>query len=257
MGILPWQRPPTWLYLPNQGVHGHGHTEQIDEGTDALADGCTGAQGVAIRGRLPTPGRGGQGAETTQGIGDDATRSGANIAEGVEAPAGEAAADNTRGGGRRGASSTKGADAYIMDAYLERHRDRVKRRLEMDRLDGNQPAATAAERMAALRRRIAERRAAASHSTAADYLDRVTETDRADPVAEAPRRACTKSPGAPTSTEDDKIHLSLGDGIQGDPAWRRGSATVTADGGGTNGAAAAEASRVAWHSLDTAVSAPP
>ncbi len=257
MGLLPWQRPPTWLYLPNQGVHGHGHSEQIDDGMDAVAGGSSGAQGVAIRGRPPTPGRGGQDAEAARGIGDNVTRSGADAAEGVEAPAGEVAADNARGGGRSGAAAAKGANAYIMDAYLERHRERVKRRQEMDRLDGHQSAATAAERMAALRRRIAERRTTASHSTTADYLDRVTKADRADPVEEAPRRACTKSPGAPTSTEDAKMHLGLGDGIQGDPAEHRGSATATDDGGGTNGAAAAEASRVAWHSLDTAVSAPP
>jgi hypothetical protein len=149
--------------------------------------------------------------------------------------------------------------AYVMEAYFERHRERVIKRKEEDKREGNLAAATAAERMAALRRRVEERRTAACRPAEAARTRRGEEiaADGVYLADEAPRRTCTGSPGAPTSKEDAKIHQSLGDLIRDGPAERRGHAADTVDGGGVDGAAAAEASRVAWHSLDNAVSAPP
>ncbi len=254
--LFPWQRPPAWLYLPSQGVHGHGHAEQIVEGADTAEDGDAELRSIGIRGRLPTPGRGGMEAVAVHSFADDDSRN-EGLAERAVASTGASAAGSSRTNGGVAVAEARGADAYIMRAYLERHRERVKKRQEMDQSSGDQPQASAAERLAALRRRVTARRAAADRPAAAANVEIAMRIDREGPMEEEPRRACMTSPGAPTSSEDGKMHLGLGDDSWNDPAEHRVSTTAADAGGGTDGAADAEARRAAWHSVGAALSAPP
>ncbi len=173
MGALPlWQRPPTWLYLPSQGLLGHGYTEQLDVHADADASAASGVQRAEIRGRPPTPGRGGHEAGAARSAVVDCTRSETNTGGRSKTSAGGSAAGDDRASGRGGATEARSADTYIMDAYLEHHRERVKRRQEIDQIEGRHPTASAAERMAALRRRVTARgtTAASRPTTTADMV---------------------------------------------------------------------------------------
>ncbi len=160
--LMPWQRPPSWLYLPSQGIHGHGHCGPT---CDAAVDDTPWDPGVheaAIKGRPPTPGREGR---VASGDGQDTlggscgAPSGGGVGEVRDA---HATTCSARGGSRRGDAATRSARTYLMEAYFESHRARVQKRREADSHAGAPSAATASERLAALRRRIQEKRSASS-----------------------------------------------------------------------------------------------
>ncbi len=202
--------PPTWMYLPSQGLVGHGirleERSAAAEPREQLGD-----HGAPISGQQPMPGRVGGGPAESR----DAPATGA-------AAAGARRRDNGRSGG--GASA---ADAYVLNAYLARHGERVHKRKQEQRRDGPLPGLTAMERMAALRRRVADRQNAASGGGNEEILIRDS------------RVGGLEAAGAASSNEDGKMHYA--------PAAVPRLAT-DAQRAGT--AAAAAASRVAWHAVD-------
>ncbi len=254
---MPWQRPPSWLYLPSQGIHGHGLSEHLEDGVDADDAHGAGIRGDAIRGRLTAPGRDGQEA-TTLRCAAAAAALGTHGDLNMEAnPAGAARLHPARAGAKAIATSAKRASDYIMQAYFARHQERVMKRREAEGQAGQQATDSAAQRMAALRRRLEERRAVASQVGVSTSTSRGAEPSQSSCAGEAADSSCTWSPGAPTSSEDAKIHQGLGDRIHVDPAERRGGPAENIDAGGVDNAAAAAACRVAWHSLGAGEGAPP
>ncbi len=291
LGIMPWQRPPSWLYLPSQGVHGHGHCELSSDGGRDDAPWDPGVHGAAIRGRQPTPGcerRHAAGGGRPSHIGIDGAASGANE---DTLPAENSTTFPSRGGTRRKTAAARDGSSYIMDAYLERHRERVQRRQEEVKRAGQHSTATAAERMAALRRRIGERNSAPSQPAAAVDVGRGEEQLANSRAEESTRSTCTRSPGMagagdepvrestpPRRNELLKIHLLArtdvasrirdpaceASGIVNEEARRHfgvaAGAHVAAacDGCDSTPSATADAARrAAWHAIEAADLRPP
>ncbi len=114
-----------------------------------------------------------------------------------------------------------------MNSYLARHGERVNKRKEEQRHEGQPPGPTAAQRLAALRRRIAARRDA--HSGEAEVEDAIRDA----------RTGGAQAAGALPSNEDAKMHFAPA----ALPRPADGAQRVAA-------AAAAAASDVAWHAVD-------
>ncbi len=206
-----WMAPPLWLYLPSQGLVGHGARVE-ERGMDAEMRGQLGDAGAPIRGQQPMPGR---------DVGCPA--------EARHAPAAgdEVKADRRRRDPGRGGAASSAADAYVLNADLARHGERVLKRRQEQRRDEPLPGLTASERMAALRRRVAERHSAVSGGDNEGLLIRDSRVGGLDAA------------GAVSSNEHGNMHLA--------PAAVPRRATDTQRAGT---AAAAAARRVAWHALD-------
>jgi hypothetical protein len=155
-------------------------------------------------------------------------RVGGEIAGTGIAPAAVAAAAGVRRHetGRSGGSARE-ADAYVMSAYLARHSERVNRRKEEQRHVGPASGPTAAQRLAALRRRIVARHGAPRGEASEEVLIR-------DARVGGPEAA-----GATSSNEDVKMHLA--------PA---AVPRLAHDDQRAETAATAAASSVAWHAVD-------
>ncbi len=181
-------------------------------------------------------------------------------------PAAEAAnrravAERARAGARREAER-RGLARYfegIAEAAAKRDRSPTSAQTCTD------PRVTAAERLAALRRRVAARVRSSCTSAGADAGD-----EAVSGRAFCSNSSCTTSPGSPTTKEVEKMHFGLETRIQDEPAGGRGldrtdvmrsprgDATGCNGDGADDAAAAAEASRHAWESegvSDTAAGA--
>ncbi len=117
---------------------------------------------ASIRGRHDALGRGEGNAASGTIVGVSSVReAAASEAEAGTRHAGivgmTAATRRGRAGDVRASSSTNSADAYIMEACLGHHRERVQKRKEAEATEGRSPAATAAQRLAAIRQRVANR----------------------------------------------------------------------------------------------------
>jgi hypothetical protein len=276
---MPWQRPPSWLYLPHLMEDHPGLSEAADASLKSDEDGagtvktdeggcCTttvmaphavaafaapgsmelaasatghhpssGSSPNEIRGRSTSLGhRGGARANEPMDHGSE------GHVRRIRGP-GPGLGQGAGGGRRRSAEDRLAAANSHLWRSLEDHADRVAKRKAAEARDGGRPCETmlsAAERMVALRRRIAMK------STADER--------------EVPRNAAAD----PRRNELRKMHLLHGSTrIQLEPAGggssavRQGGELVAAaaavgglgDGAPTTSAAAAAAHQVAWHTV--------
>ncbi len=156
--MMPWQRPPAWLYLPHLAEDlATAPAEGGEGGREAGDDHGTGADeeehpqgnassGLAIRGRATSPGC---------GRGNEEQRARDAAIRGLAHEPGPAAA-----AARNRAEARLAASHSHIWRSLEDHRERVEKRKREDGLRrrteiGNTPSAS--ERLAALRRRIEQR----------------------------------------------------------------------------------------------------
>ncbi len=204
---------------------------------DLLQDGLSENPVAPIRGRHVAPGRDEGDAASGRNEGlriiHDAAASGAEASTKHAGTVGlVAAARKGRTGDVRASSSTNSANAYIMEAYLGHHRERVQKRKEAEVMEGRSPAATAAQRLAAIRCRVANRQTGNRQSMDAANSSCLRRGDTADAGA-----------GSTKSTEDSKMHFE-----SAAPAEdiRGGGADQLAD-----TATSAAASGVAWHTVAT------
>ncbi len=290
----PWTRPPDWLYLPHQGCIGvasyamlepaedngaaeaedqRGHSCRHQSGAAALSHTITGPAGAgAIRGRAAAPGHAGGGpcpgrGDVGRGAGRGSTIRGHDQVPGrviptvpvADAVSRRAAADRAREGARQEAERRGLAQYFagIAEAAEKRARSGATSA-------GVDARATASERLAALRRRIAlKTQSSSSHATAAAAPSgQPSEDADADSGAsasttsaevghqtvaaarcrQAVRRHAVGGHAERPSNEDVNIHL-LNSGA--------GAAAGGGCGGGTppaDAARTAAARRVAWHS---------
>ncbi len=238
--IMPWQRPPAWLYLSHQeggvdrmqvkrrrtedqepcpnSVEGEDASGFVDDSRHGGVDQADG--GVhTIRGRSPSPGPSGR----TSGCGRSAA--GDATASGINGPSiGPGARVND--GLSRAQLQLDARNAHLRRS-LNDHRDRVeRRRAEVgDTASGPTPA----ERLAAIRRRVAGR-ASSSGAT-------LPESAARDPSLDYGGGQCAGSQCQGNTIEVYRIQFG-GDGVGG-----------CADAGGAACATAVDdaASLVAWH----------
>ncbi len=288
----PWTRPPDWLYLPHQGCIGVASYAMLEPGED---DGAAGAEvqrghsrprrsgaavprhtipgraaAEAIRGRGAAPGRAGGGpypgrGDAGLGAGRGGTIRGHDQVPGRVVPAvtvadaasRRAAADRAREGARQEAERRGLAQYFagIAEAAEKRARSGATS------TDGD-ARATASERLAALRRRIAlKTQSSTSHANVAaapcgqpcegadsgasastTSAEVGHQTVAAAHCRKAVRRHAVGGQAERPSNEDVNIHLFNS---------RAGAAAGGGCGGGTppaDAARTAAARRVAWHS---------
>ncbi len=247
--VRRWGSAPAWLYLPHlEGRRGEDeaggtHAARRDEvsrpanGGDGASE-LDSANGAARRSRI-------RGRGNSPGPSSSGTR-GAAVAEGQRADA-EIRGPLNRPG-PTGARFECGAkvkaselEAWLQRSKAERAARSNGRNGEGARCDGP----TAAERMAALRRRVSAR-AAEAGGVAADSI----------------RYACMGPVGATASTEDEKMHLNRRGRIrEEDPTFEpvamvEAEAERQSSGGGSARAAVPSsdaeqaAQRVAWHAVE-------
>ncbi len=204
-----WLRPPAWLYLPHletslpQPATDFEDEVNTNTGMHAASDGTpSAAAGVEIRGRGPALGSGGDAvAHSTQRVGEESWRGNANRrAASTATPESAAGSSARRQRAAPGAAADRLANIRIS---LDLHRERVEKRSRL-RGDHEPPAATAGERMEALRRRVEARALlrvqaaeARGHPMDASAPQRRVEGDRDVRAVDAALLA---------SNEDDKIH---------------------------------------------------
>ncbi len=261
--INRWGREPSWMYLPHLREGGSDIAkDEADAASMAEGGSVTGGGGGggatsvavhAIKGRGHSPG----------------PRDSNDATSGSAAGLGASAADqgHARRPGPGDVQKRSGAKARTseLEAWLQRAKAAqaelgAKRGGEAMR--GSQPSA--AERMAALRRRISARAAAAPRERTEGSAN-VPTCVSGEAAREGVRSGCTLPTGSPTSIEDEKMQLDLEGRIQNDgPAGvptEGGSAAELLQSCGGDGARRAAPSadvgdaarRVAWHTVDEEV----
>ncbi len=257
--INRWGREPSWMYLPHLKKGGSDVAKE-EAGASSMADGCAatggGASGDAtsvtvhaIKGRVHSPGP------------RDSNAAASGSAAGLEASAaGRGHARRPEPGNiqqRSGAKArTSELEAWLQRAKAEKAEQEAKRSGEATR--ESQPSA--AERMAALRRRISAR--AAAPREGAEGNANVPTCVSGEAAKEGVRSGCTRPTGSPTSIEDEKMQLNRegrirGDGPAGAPTGGGSAAELLQPCGGDGARRAAPsadvgdaARRVAWHTVD-------
>ncbi len=248
--VMPWERPPSWLYPPHLhyvgtvygGSYGEGRTEEriTDAGSIGPAPRCGGGATGPIRGRRRSPG----------------TRSEAQPQSDGSRPGGSPATIRgpDKGLGTGGDALRNRAQARLdarnahLQVSLAQHAERVHRRRERDPPTGNLP--TVSERMAALRRRISARAADAQGASNEIVQDGKDDAARCEvgggcdgkPTQREAEPSATEFTAEAPSKEDVKMHYSIDlvGTAEGDAALGS-AASVNAD--------TAAAARVeAWHS---------
>ncbi len=156
------------------------------------------APDARIRGRAHTPGREEEDAALGTSGGSKSILD--EAPGGVEAhtspggtEAGASSASAGRNSGTRAKAASSAAEAYVMEAYLGRHMERVRRKRAAEEVGGGPSTPTAAQRMEAIRRRVAERQAGDRRNR-----DAISTTG-----GENAAGACTDSQ---QSSEDYKMH---------------------------------------------------
>ncbi len=238
-------RPPSWLYLPSQGIIGHGVRDSDDcQPLNGIAGLRSPVQAVAdpsIRGRAPSLGRAGFGSAASSGGGGGNT---------VRRGRGESNGPSQRRPCTAAAREPSAAVKRILD-------DMAERAAQLRKKDTGQQDAklSAAERMQALRRRIHDKSAAASARE---------DSGGAGAKTSCANSSCMASTGSPPTKEVVKMHLCPTTRIQDGPAGEHhgehgGTMPTLSEGatgssaeGGSDAAVAAAASRVAWESAGAA-----
>ncbi len=310
-----WCEPPHWMYLPSQGLLGHGLVvrdgggpadDKFDHGVGAAADSDVVDDGPLhdVRPREEAPEGApnvGAGMRSDQAAGGYGTIRGRSIAPGPigrahSASVGDHPSADARSGGAaiRGRDHTPGARGSIgaaaghvhehegrgdaatslaqrrLDAKnshltesLKAHAERVSKR---DAAGDRQPALAPADRIAALRRRVAARSTDAGGGAMARGEDRQRASHQATGTAGAaePETGFTHQ-GAPAvgTSEVQKMHQSCMAGVEftttacvvgplrnmhAEGSDAVGAVAVAGSGGGhVDQARAAAARRVAWH----------
>ncbi len=248
-----WSVPPAWMYLPSQGV-GIGEDLAPAE-SSSLVPGRTGDEGrqiaagaTGIRGRGTTPGPRclPQPSETCrrEGGASDTVENMAAVPQTLDT---SAQLDRQALNAHRKAEARMIASHASISASLADHAERVARKTARGLRAENQ---TAADRMAALRRRVSARSAAAGNvARESDGAEENTSCgdgscrgggDRGrEPLASLGVGLATSA--APTSNEDAKMHYVEGSGS------RDGGTAEGAGGGGPDHAANHAAAAWAWH----------
>jgi hypothetical protein len=257
--ISRWGREPSWLYLPhlkeakrdtgNEGTGAAAATGEASAMHGSDGGGAASAAVHVIRGRELSPGQG--------GTGDTATRNAAGVGAGAALRGHERRSipgNSLRRGGAR--ARTSELESWLQRMRAEEAQRAVKRSSEASR--GGQPSA--AERLAALRRRIGARSTVEPRDGAEGETNAPTPTS-GEAHGEG-SRLCMGPPGSPTSIEDAKMHLYQEGGIHNnDPAAAEGvdgseavqrhpGGVVEARGASASGDADDAARRVAWHTVD-------
>jgi hypothetical protein len=253
----PWMRPPGWLYLPHLGIgsgadicsagEAQSHDAPLTELGGMLDDAGADdeehrAEAVPIRGRDQAPGSRRQRIDIATGP----------IRGRTCAP----------GGARRGG----GGSAALARHFACLDQERAAKRARCGDIDDQGSKPSAAQRMNALRQRLADRIAGGTRATgAATTLD----VGQSDADSSHPRRRWDTSrpvdragaepaaAGAPPwgmsdmqgpSNEDANIHLTMD--------ARAGGGGASAAGGLPSPASAAAAAQYAWHAADATTPAP-
>ncbi len=257
--ISRWGREPSWLYLPhlkearrdtgNEGTGAAAATGEASAMHGSDGGGAASAAVHVIRGRELSPGQG--------GTGDTATRNAAGVGAGAALRGHERRSipgNSLRRGGAR--ARTSELESWLQRMRAEEAQRAVKRSSEASR--GGQPSA--AERLAALRRRIGARSTVEPRDGAEGETNAPTPTS-GEAHGEG-SRLCMGPPGSPTSIEDAKMHLyqeggihnndpAAAEGVDGSEAVQRHSGgVVEARGASASGDADDAARRVAWHTVD-------
>ncbi len=230
-----WMRPPSWMYLPHlhpPGVTGGGgHGEQlIDDGTGAAGDAHDGER-RPIRGRHQPPGAG-------NGAGPAAAIRGPHLGLGPSAAETDA---------RSRAQRRLDAQNAHLRLSLEAHAERVATKRGQNAHSG--VTQSAADRLNALRRRVADRASARSIA------------GRGHAAAAAPETG-----GEPLvvslAAGRNELHTQIHSSGEGTPSLRDASACRESSSGAagdhcagsgwpaTSSDAAHAASRVAWHDVE-------
>jgi hypothetical protein len=243
--IMPWQKPPAWLYLPHLF-----DAEVVREGGEASAAAIVAApRAEASRADHPQ-GRAAAGSNVGHANGDAARQirgrgdSPGGQREEEQGAAGRAQAADGNQAVSRAAVKLAAANAHLRRS-LRDHQDRVdKRRLAeaMGKDASEAPARTAAERLQALRRRVAERAARSKRAVEEEEPPAAEDVGIVTSGCSAEKLHVSECSAKAPSNEDVKMHL-LGE--------RRGAAVVE-DGGGRasscNADVVAAARFAAWHS---------
>ncbi len=248
--VLPWERPPSWLYLPHLLVDGNasgggagsgsGHAQpaSASRGSPATMGDHVGLHGIQGRGNSPGSPR-----VARERHGESIPRSAERAIRGPDHGPGP-----EHGAARVRAQTRLAARNAHLQISLADHAERVSRRREREPSGVNQP--TPADRMAALRRRVtdraAEARGAAASATGAAQRGEGRRdgggADRNEPCdgAAGPGEIACRARAKP-SKEDVKIHQTLGmDGAAEQCEARGRTSPANAD-------MAAAACFTAWH----------
>ncbi len=245
--VSRWSSTPSWLYLPHhEGRRGDGesdgdHAASRDNeispedgrgGGSALAPAEGAARAIRGRGNSPGPSSG-----STRSSGD---AEGQHASGAIRGPLRRPGPTDARIGG--------GAKARVTELEAWLQRSRAERAVRADGRSGEgvrNDIPTAAERLAALRRRVNAR---------------AVEAKRA--AEDLARNACMGPTGSTASTEDDKMHLGRegrihgGDPTCGPDVMGTVEAEQQSNGGGSARAvvpssdAEHAAQRVAWHAVE-------
>ncbi len=255
-------RPPTWLYLPHlgcgggidmtersDGADGDGHRGQprdVHAGGGAASDGAVAA---AIRGHGTVPG-------PRRGLGTDATAA----IRGRDAASGAA----RRGGGDTTSpkTSTSGAGRAI-SAAMERYfanldLERAAKRSRAEDSRGSAGELTAAQRLAALRRRVARRaEAGVSANVGAGAVDADARIDDRGESADGADQAEVHVEGSRHFLTNEVIKMHQSASHELTTSCYTGAAPLTgatlgqeageSSGASTSAAAVAAAATWAWH----------
>ncbi len=244
--VRRWSSTPAWLYLPHlegRKSDGEGDRDHAARRGDGILPANEGG-GVSVLAPAESAAREIRGRGGSLGPNGGSTSS----SGGAE---GQRADDSIRGPlkrpgptGARGAGEAR-ARVTDLEAWLQRSRAERAARASDSNVGGvRNDVPTAAERLAALRRRVSAR--AAEARSAAEDLE---------------RNACMGPTGSTASTEDEKMHLSREGRIHGeDPTYRpvvmgAMEAEKQSDGGGNARAAVPSsdavhaAQLVAWHAV--------
>jgi hypothetical protein len=249
-----WAAPPEWLYLPSQGI-GIGE-DIIPVGTPPQLTGCTGdderradAGATRIRGRGTTPGAHCMTSRATA-VGGDGSGTGAAVGSRDAAQQTldtSAQREDLAVGARRKAEERLAASHTGIAASLADHAERVARKSARG---GRGEGPSAADRMAALRRRISERKLAAgdamkqAEGAAAPGSPNTGLHCRGDDRGRellGRLGVGLEASATPTSNEDVKMHSAAASNSLDD------CTAEDAGGGGPNHADLHAAAAWAWH----------
>ncbi len=256
--VEAWRRPPTWLYLPSQGILGHGlgvfadreerlrpawHDTRQLHLHGGVGASSAGAGNAIIRGRSSAPGR----EERRPARGEEQLDRPSYDQRAANAGCADVTKDNGANRGRQ----TRDRFASIRRS-LDDHAERVMRKRQREAEMGSREKESATVRLAAVRERVLAR----CSNAGSRHSDGQAVGEEAGGMA---ARSTSTSP--PESKEDYKIHLFGEAGRCEDRENAVGaggdSTCAVEEEDGTAGgscawvpiaqAVAAEASRVAWH----------